>query len=104
MNIHHAVLVRTSFEQIRPRKHLLAQLFYERLFKLDPGLRTLFRGDMIEQGHKFVLMLSLIVKEIENPEVLDPLMEDLAKQHALYGVTKRSYYPTFRIEQMCFGN
>jgi hemoglobin-like flavoprotein len=96
LNIHYAVLVRTTFEQIHPQKDLLAHLFYERLFELDPDARGLFRGDMIEQGHKFVLMLSLLVKELETPASLDPLLEELARQHWRYRVTERRHYRTMR--------
>ena len=43
-------LVQNSFEQVLPIADVAAELFYGRLFELDPSLRHLFRGDMKAQG------------------------------------------------------
>ena len=44
------LLVRESWKGVGPISDRAAVLFYERLFQLDPGLRSMFRGDMATQG------------------------------------------------------
>jgi len=45
-------MVRESFEQVQPITEAATQLFYGRLFELDPSLRAMFRGDLAEQGRQ----------------------------------------------------
>jgi len=45
-------LVRSSFAKGEPIASDAAVLFYGHLFEARPELPTLFRGDMIQQGHK----------------------------------------------------
>lgn len=42
-------LVQDSFKSVAPIKETAAELFYGRLFELDPNLKELFKGDMKEQ-------------------------------------------------------
>ncbi|HEX9790189.1 MAG TPA: hypothetical protein VGA60_05970, partial [Kiloniellales bacterium] len=42
-------LVQDSFAAVLPIAEAAAELFYGRLFELDPSLRRLFKGDMKEQ-------------------------------------------------------
>jgi len=49
-------LVQTSFAQVEPIAEAAAELFYGRLFALDPSLRRLFKGDMTAQGRKLMAM------------------------------------------------
>lgn len=41
-------LVRSSWQQVLPIKNTAAQLFYGRLFELDPSLRHMFKGAWTE--------------------------------------------------------
>jgi hypothetical protein len=51
-------LVQESFKTIAPIADDAAQLFYQRLFELDPSLRHMFRGDMKEQRKKLMQMIT----------------------------------------------
>lgn len=51
-------LVRESWASIEPIAAQAAQLFYARLFELDPALRALFRGDLHLQGGRLMAALS----------------------------------------------
>src|SRR5260370_15349200 len=64
-------LVLRSFAQVMPIAETAAELFYGRLFELDPTLRPMFRGDMREQGRKLMQMLAVAV------DGLRPLDESL---------------------------
>ena len=50
MTPHQIDLVQASWKQVVPVAETAAQMFYGRLFFLDPSLRHLFLGDMRDQG------------------------------------------------------
>ena len=84
-------LVKSSWQQVLPIQKAAAELFYGRLFDLDPSLRLLFRGDMTEQGRKLMTMINTVVMSLDR---LDPLLgtvEDLGRRHVGYGVTEAHY-------------
>lgn len=39
-------LVQSTFADVQPISVIASELFYHRLFVLDPSLRPLFKGDM----------------------------------------------------------
>ena len=43
-------LTQSTFKDVLPIKEVAAELFYNRRFELDPSLKSLFSGDMIQQG------------------------------------------------------
>lgn len=84
-------LVKSSWQQVLPIQKAAAELFYGRLFELDPSLRPLFKGDMAEQGRKLMTMINTVVMSLDR---LDPLLgavEDLGRRHVAYGVTGAHY-------------
>jgi hemoglobin-like flavoprotein len=84
-------LVRTSFDRIWSGARRLSDVFYEHLFEAVPEVRPMFRGDLEEQKRKFIGTLAVIVGSLENPAVLLPAAERLARQHVDYGVTPEHY-------------
>ena len=84
-------LVQDSFAIIAPIADDAAALFYRRLFELDPSLERLFRGDMSEQRKKLMQMLTAAVKGLDRLEQLVPVVEDLGRRHAGYGVLDAHY-------------
>jgi len=91
MNARQKELVKTSFKLVAPYTHIAATLFYKRLFKFDPTFRHLFKGDMQEQSRKFGYVLNEIVKGLDNLETLAPVVENLGRRHAGYGVQDEHY-------------
>jgi len=85
------VLVQDSFAAITPIADDAAALFYRRLFAIDPTLRALFTGDMVEQRRKLMQMLTAAVKGLNHIDRLIPVVEDLGRRHARYGVLDRHY-------------
>lgn len=83
--------VQSSFEKIRPIAPVAAELFYQRLFDLDPALKNLFRGDMAEQGRKLMAMIAAGVRGLSNASALIPVLTDLGRRHTAYGVLDRHY-------------
>jgi len=86
-------LVKTSWRQLGPISGAAGQMFYDRLFTLDPALRPLFEADMDAQGRKLMEMIDTAVNHLDRLEVLVPALENLGRRHADYGV-KDTHYDT----------
>jgi hemoglobin-like flavoprotein len=84
-------LVRNSWQQVLPIKDTAAQLFYGRLFELDPSLRSMFKGNMVEQGGKLMSMINMVVSSLDNLGPLLGRIEALGRGHVAYGVTEAHY-------------
>ncbi|MEE8559889.1 MAG: globin family protein [Alphaproteobacteria bacterium] len=84
-------LVQESFAKVEPIAEAAAELFYNKLFELDPGLKALFKTDIKEQGRKLMATLKLAVKGLDNLEKLVPVVQDLGRRHAGYGVQGAHY-------------
>jgi len=67
-------------------------MFYRRLFEIDPTLRVLFDGAVMEQQmQKFTAMIDLVVGWLDMPERLVPALKQLGERHTKYGVTDEHY-------------
>jgi hemoglobin-like flavoprotein len=86
MSPKHIALIRSTWRRLVPLEEHVAELFYRRLFELDPRLRHLFRGDMVDQGRKLMAMLGMVVSQLDRLEEIVPLVEQLGRRHARYGV------------------
>jgi len=56
------VAILESWKMVVPIAETAADLFYRRLFELEPSYRELFPEDLTEQKRKLVKMLAFIVK------------------------------------------
>lgn len=84
-------LVQSSMQKVLFISEIAAELFYRRLFELDPTLRSLFHGDMKEQGRKLIQMLHAIVDGLELPDIIIPAVQEMARRHVTYGVQVQHY-------------
>lgn len=84
-------LVQGTWAKVVPIKDTAAELFYGKLFELDPALRPLFRGDIKEQGRKLMAMIAAAVGGLGSLATLLPVVEDLGRRHAGYGVKPEHY-------------
>ena len=82
-------LVQKSFETVPAE--IAADLFYARLFELDPSLRPLFKGDMKAQGAKLMDMIAVAVRGLSNLDRIVPAVQELGVRHSGYGVTPDHY-------------
>ena len=92
-------LVQQTFMRVLPISDLAAQLFYKRLFELDPTLRPMFKGDMQEQGRKLMQMIGMTVQGLSVPGEIMGLVADLGRKHVEYGVID-AHYDTVRTALM----
>ena len=86
-------MIQTSWQAVVPIKDKAAELFYGKLFELDPALQPLFKGDMKEQGRKLMAMINTVVVNLEKLDSLVPAVQDLGKRHNGYEV-QASHYAT----------
>ena len=84
-------LIQISFNSVRPVSLAVAELFYAKLFDLDPSLRSMFKGDMARQGVLLMTMLSTAVDSLSNLPGLVPALTALGARHANYGVIDAHY-------------
>lgn len=87
-----AQLVQETMKLATPSE-VVADLFYRRLFTLDPALRALFHDDMEAQGKKLMAALALVAHNLEHPERLLPVVRRLGQRHVSYGVQPEDYRP-----------
>ncbi len=87
-------LVQSSFEKVKPIAATAAEIFYTKLFEIDPKLKPLFpsgKGAMEVQGNKLMTMLGSAVAGLNNLEMLVPVLENLGKRHVEYKVEPAHY-------------
>jgi len=88
-------LVQQTFMKVLPISDLAAQLFYTRLFELDPTLKPMFKTDMQEQGRKLMQMIGMAVQGLTVPHEIMGIVADLGRRHLDYGVID-AHYDTVR--------
>jgi hemoglobin-like flavoprotein len=86
-------LVQSTWAQVMPIKDQAAELFYGKLFEMDPAVKPLFKGDMKAQGQKLMTMISTAVAGLTRLDQLVPAVQDLGRRHVGYGV-KDAHYDT----------
>jgi nitric oxide dioxygenase len=85
--------VQTTFAKVAPISEVAAGLFYGRLFEIAPEVRLLFKGDMPDQGRKLMAALGAVVRGLNAPEAILPIVKALAVRHVAYGVKPEHYEP-----------
>ena len=91
MTPHQKELVQSTWKPVKEISDTAAELFYGKLFELDPELRPLFKGDMKEQGRKLMTMIGAAVNGLDNLGELTPAVEGLGRRHVTYNVKDEHY-------------
>lgn len=84
-------LVQESWEKCVPIAETAADLFYGKLFELDPSLKPLFKSDIKEQGKKLMTMITTAVRSLHKLDTIVGAVQDMGKRHAGYGVKDEHY-------------
>jgi hemoglobin-like flavoprotein len=84
-------LVRSTWEQVIPIADTAAELFYGRVFEMEPATRRLFGTDMADQRRKLMQTLAVAVAALDKLETLRPALEGLGRRHVEYGVQDHQY-------------
>lgn len=83
--------VQQTWAQVKAIADTAADLFYDKLFALDPSLRALFPSDLSEQKKKLMATLDFAVGSLTKPEALLPAVRALGQRHVGYGVKPAHY-------------
>ncbi|MBT3917270.1 MAG: PAS domain-containing protein, partial [Rhodospirillaceae bacterium] len=84
-------LVQSTFAMVEPIADDAAVIFYNRLFELDPKLKTLFKEDMAEQRKALMSTLKVAVKGLTDLDSILPAVQQLGERHGGYGVKDEDY-------------
>ena len=84
-------LVQKTWVMVVPIADTAAELFYGRLFELEPDYRAMFKNDMTEQGKKLMKTINIAVEALDDVEPLVPVLKQMGADHAGYGVKDRDY-------------
>lgn len=84
-------LVKKTWVMVVPIADKAAELFYGRLFELEPSYRQMFKNDMTEQGKKLMKTINIAVEALDDVEPLVPTLKQMGADHAGYGVVDRDY-------------
>ena len=85
-------LIQGSWALVEPIADAAAQLFYQRLFEIDPSTRPLFAAtDMTAQKQKLLTVIGLAVGKADKLDSLAPVLRELGRNHVNYGIEDRHY-------------
>lgn len=85
-------IVRRTWSSVAAIADTAADLFYDRLFELDPQLKPLFRDtDLAAQKQKLVEALATTIASLDAIGELAPVLAELGRRHASYGVVDAHY-------------
>ncbi len=91
MTPHQILLIRQSFARLEFKGEKLGISMYEHLFRLDPSLRPMFKGDIKAHAVRLMAAISSVIDGLDD---LRPLLNDLralGSRHARYGATPKHY-------------
>jgi hemoglobin-like flavoprotein len=84
-------LIRSSWDLMRPKAIHVADLFYDRLFELDPSLEALFPEDLTAQRPRFMKAVAAAVAGLDDLDALRPTLLDLGRQNLSQGIQSGHY-------------
>jgi hemoglobin-like flavoprotein len=83
--------VKTTWSAVEGISDKAAELFYGKLFEIDPSLRPLFKGDMTQQGKKLMQTIGVAVAHLDRLDQVLPTVQALGRRHIGYGVRDEHY-------------
>lgn len=69
----------------------VADLFYDRLFELDPSLEELFPEESSVQRPSFLSAMATAVNALDDGEGLGPVLQDLGRRNQSQGIEADHY-------------
>jgi hemoglobin-like flavoprotein len=83
--------VRTSYAAVAARPGQLSSRFYLEMFTAAPNLRRLFPEDLSSLQRHFEAALALVVRNLDEMDVLRGPLRDLGGQHVHWGARPEDY-------------
>lgn len=92
MNLDAIAKISASLETVMLNVDKAADLFFGRLFTLDPAICALFPDDLQSHGRLFLQTLAQIVSRLDTPEKIIPIVKNLGRIHTRQGVQPHHYH------------
>jgi hemoglobin-like flavoprotein len=92
MNHESIARVQRSHDALSARAVDLSSRFYDRFFAADPGVRRLFPDDLTRQRAHFDAALAMVVRNLDDVQVLSASLRDLGAQHLKWGAQPHHYF------------
>jgi hemoglobin-like flavoprotein len=83
--------IRNSWNMVQPMADKAGLLFYQKLFSLAPGVRSLFKNDITDQANKLMQVLKYVVEHLDNMQSLQEEIKALGSRHSIYGAEPSHY-------------
>jgi nitric oxide dioxygenase len=84
-------LVQSSFQRVLPIADTAGLLFYERIFTLAPGARSLFGDDIALQAKRTMAAVKTVVDGLDRLDTVGPFLVRLGARHVRYGVVPEHF-------------
>lgn len=84
-------LIRESVLRLEPAFDLVGQLFFRKLYRLDPWFRDRFGGPVEVQSRRFMAGLKLGILALNYEDGLAPVLKLLGIRHRRRGIKVRHY-------------
>ncbi len=84
-------LIRESAERLGEVNVAATNAFYANLFKVAPGVRTLFPEDMFEQSEKLWKSIVMVVESADDLSEIEHALKALGARHVRYGAEPAHY-------------
>lgn len=83
--------VQESWRKIEPVKEIVAELFYARLFELDPLMRNVCGDDRKDRHKRFSQVVGATVRGLARVDMLLPAVREFGMRHPLPGETEQHH-------------
>jgi hemoglobin-like flavoprotein len=84
-------LVQKTWAMVLTSKKQAGEIFYDRLFTIDPSLRSLFKGDINAQSTLLIGMITFAVNKLDNVDSIVADVKALGIRHKKYNVKPAQY-------------
>lgn len=87
-------LIQQSFPQLLATSPPVAEQFYQRLATAEPAIFALFKeAEPAGQQQKLLAAMTLLVTNLQQPDLLKDYFQALGERHRQYGVTAAMFQP-----------
>ena len=85
------LIIKTTWSYTITQPDVAGELFYQKLFEMDPSLKSMFPNDMDAQIQKLIDMITYMVTHLQTMQDIQKQIDAMAIRHAGYGVKKEHY-------------
>ena len=85
-------IIQQLWSRIAPQQEVAAELFYKRLFYLDPSIKAHIGQQWQQAGQHYMTLLDGVIRHLSQPTLLPLHLQALKDHHSAYRISSRRYY------------